>query len=656
MTDICLVLMPYTSILRPSLSLGLFKTQLKSAGLDSSLIYANLWFAEEIGLANYDRLDNSPPSVLWGEWTFSRLAFPDFRPDDSEYLEITTHKEPRWIEILEQTRAKSASFIERVAQSVLELRPRIVGCSSNFQQHCASLALLRRVRQLDPEVITLIGGANCEGPMGVATQRAFPWVDFACSGEADELMPGFCRQLLDKGRSLEAQELPYGIIGPDHPVNGQAPRAAVRDFSHTPFPDYADYFQTLGNSSIAPYIYPSLPVETSRGCWWGEIKHCTFCGFNGKGMVYRSKDPDRVIEEFKALSHQYQVRKFFVVDNILDLSYFDTVLPALENRDEPYSIFYETKANLKREQVQKLAMAGIRKIQPGIESMDDSALGLLQKGNTTVINIGLLKFAQEFGIRVIWNFLFDIPGESREWYTQALAWLPLITHLHPPASAIPIRFDRYSPYHMRPADYGLTLTPRKEYSYIYPLSLKEMEELVYYFEDTHRLASDERPVGNGDRPVAGRKSLFPEHQALRRWVVEWRKLFLSDTPPLLTLFDDNGDSGRIVDSRPCRYEAETHLEGLPYWVYKDCESATTPRALAKRLAKRCGRPVSWDELQPIVEELRERKLLLVHRQKYLSLAVRKPVSQMLPEADSPTGYPDLQRYLRDKSTQWPLVS
>ena len=31
-------------------------------------------------------------------------------------------------------------------------------------------------------------------------------------------------------------------------------------------------------------------VETSRGCWWGERSHCTFCGLNGMGMTYRSKN------------------------------------------------------------------------------------------------------------------------------------------------------------------------------------------------------------------------------------------------------------------------------------------------------------------------------------------------------------------------------
>ena len=41
-----------------------------------------------------------------------------------------------------------------------------------------SLALLRRVKELDPSVVTMLGGANCEAEMGWAAIRAFPWVDF----------------------------------------------------------------------------------------------------------------------------------------------------------------------------------------------------------------------------------------------------------------------------------------------------------------------------------------------------------------------------------------------------------------------------------------------------------------------------------------------
>ena len=68
-----------------------------------------------------------------------------------------------------------------------------------------------------------------------------------------------------------------------------------------PIPDYDDYFEELQGSLYRAAILPGLPVEMSRGCWWGQKSHCTFCGLNGGGMNYRSKAPEQVLEEIDAL-------------------------------------------------------------------------------------------------------------------------------------------------------------------------------------------------------------------------------------------------------------------------------------------------------------------------------------------------------------------
>jgi magnesium-protoporphyrin IX monomethyl ester (oxidative) cyclase len=647
MTDVCLVLMPYAGIERPSLALGLLKACLKQNGIEAAVLYPNLWWAEEIGIYKYKVISDGLSWNFVGEWTFSGAAFPDFQPDHSEYFSIIAHDNKSLRQKLWKIRQQAASFIEQVAKSVLELQPRIVSCSSTFHQHCASLALLRRIRELAPDVITVIGGANCEGAMGLATHQAFPWLDFVCSGEGDELFAKLCRKLLDFGCDLESTDLPYGVIGPSHRrssfVASHAPRASVKDLDRIPIPDYDDYFQTFHSSKIVPYITPALPIETSRGCWWGQKQHCTFCGLNGEGMTYRSKSPNRVVQEFSWLSQRYGLRKFFVVDNILDLRHINSVLPRFAALAEPYTIFYETKANLNRQQVQQLADAGVRWIQPGIESMHDSILKLMKKGNTTLMNVQLLKWAQEFGIQVAWNFLVGLPGESRQWYAEKLEWLPLIVHLQPPEGVRQIRYDRFSPYHERAADYGLTLVPHKAYSYIYPLSPERMYNLAYYFEDSSNLTDEKRPEANGHR----QQGMIPEHQLLQELVTKWHKLFKSEQPPVLRTIDDNGERLKIFDSRPCATDKELILEGLAYQVYVICDQAMTHQELMNALRKNYGLDVSWDEIQPVVDQLRERKILLELNSRLLSLAVREPIAPLLEVAEQPGGYVDIQHYLQD---------
>lgn len=77
-----------------------------------------------------------------------------------------------------------------------------------------------------------------------------------------------------------------------------------------PYPDFDDYFGAYNASPIKKELQPSLVIETSRGCWWGEKYQCTFCGLNGSTLNYRSKTVDNVLDELQYLSAKYGRRRF----------------------------------------------------------------------------------------------------------------------------------------------------------------------------------------------------------------------------------------------------------------------------------------------------------------------------------------------------------
>jgi len=214
--DICLVSMPYAAIERPSIALGLLTAELRAAGIDVQARYACLDFAARAGLHAYDAVLGSKTSLFIGEWTFAAAAFPEMSAVDDDYLGVCAEEiaksrargvDPR--ELLLHLREEAARFVADVADEIVVQRPRIVGCTSTFQQHAASLALLRAVRERDPSIVTTIGGTNCESAMGMATRRAFPWVDFVVSGEADEIIVPFVRDVLANGRDVIP---PPGVI------------------------------------------------------------------------------------------------------------------------------------------------------------------------------------------------------------------------------------------------------------------------------------------------------------------------------------------------------------------------------------------------------------------------------------------------------------
>ncbi|HEX3583099.1 MAG TPA: RiPP maturation radical SAM C-methyltransferase, partial [Thermoanaerobaculia bacterium] len=426
--------MPYAAIERPSIALGLLTAELRAARIETRARYANLEFADRVGLPAYQAVLGSKTALFLGEWTFAAAAFPEMSAIDPEYVAACAAEIGETPELLLRVREQAAQFIADLAASIVAQRPRIVGCTSTFQQHAASLALLREVHRLDPSIVTMIGGTNCELQMGMAARRSFPWIDFVVSGEADDIIVPFVRDVLEHGRDAAT---PRGVINAAIAGRRDAepPRASVWSMDSVPTPDYDDYFAALQASPLREAVTPELVVETSRGCWWGAKSHCTFCGLNGGNMAFRAKSPQRAADDFHTLAARYGVRRFAAVDNIIDMEYLRTMLPLLAGHG--YDIFYETKANLRRHHMETFADAGVRSIQPGIESFHDEILRLLAKGNKAWMNVQLLKWAAELGIVTSWIFLIDVPGERDEWYVEMLTWLPLVMHLEPPSFAVP---------------------------------------------------------------------------------------------------------------------------------------------------------------------------------------------------------------------------
>src|SRR5262249_33304467 len=145
--------------------------------------------------------------------------------------------------------------------------------------------------------------------------------------------------------------------------------------------------------------------------------------------------------------------------------------------------FWEIKANLTHDQVRILRDAGVKSVQPGIESLSDHVLKLMRKGTTAFRNIELLKWCKEYNVKPYWNFLYGFPGENTEDYDSTITLIDTIWHLDPPTGYGPVRIDRFSPYHNDPITFGLiNLRPMAPFTYIYPFDSRRLADIAYYFE------------------------------------------------------------------------------------------------------------------------------------------------------------------------------
>lgn len=219
----------------------------------------------------------------------------------------------------------------------------------------------------------------------------------------------------------------------------------------------------------------------------GEKHHCTFCGLNGSFMQFRSKSPDVFYEEIMDLARRHRVLDMYVVDNILDMGYLNTVLPRIIESGYDLRLHIEIKANMRRAQLRTLADAGMIYVQPGIESLNSRVLDLMDKGVSGCQNVRMLRDGAETGLSVSWNYLHGFPGETAADYEPVIAQLPALEHLDPPVDlSARIAIERFSPYFNRP-ELGFTgLRPEEHYRFTYDLPESELYELAYVFEAPER--------------------------------------------------------------------------------------------------------------------------------------------------------------------------
>jgi ribosomal peptide maturation radical SAM protein 1 len=490
--------MPFAATDRPNLAVGLLQAGLRRVGIEADSKYFNLTFQRFLSPEEYRRLAVTNMTPLAGEWVFSQVFFGD-RFSDWESFEKEVLADPIWgmtqedREIVRRARAVAPQFLRLVFESNDWSRYDLVGFTSTFQQTMASLSLARMIRESYPEVKIALGGANFEDQMGRPYLEHFDFVDFVSTGEADLSFPALCRGLADvKAGRTDSLEVPPGFLHREgNEIRGTASNGgAFVDLDHLPTPDFEDFFRIAAEK-------PSwLTVEASRGCWWGQKAHCTFCGLNGAGMTFRGKSWQRVVEEVDELTERYGTYPLQFADNILSMGYFRDLLPHWAEAGHETPKFFEIKANLRRGQVRQMRASGVTNVQPGIESLADSTLQVMQKGVTGAQNIALLRWCVEEGVHPHWNVIYGFPHEDPEDYRRNEELLPKLTHLPSPEGVGPIRLDRFSPNFDRWREHGFTrVAPLPAYRHVFPFPEETLWQLAYYFDYDHPRRAEAMEVG-----------------------------------------------------------------------------------------------------------------------------------------------------------------
>ncbi|CAD6547999.1 RiPP maturation radical SAM C-methyltransferase [Paraburkholderia sabiae] len=613
---VLLVSPPWTSLNEPSLGLALLSAILKREGIAVRVTHLNLFTLDFLRAQTYGALARI---YALDDFLFSGLLDPEVTPRQlrllrekcAEVVSVGTidHRQHGGIagivaKVLQLRAEVIPAWVDTHVARMVQWCPTLVGFTCMFDQTIASVAIASRLRRAAPGIMTVLGGYAVRAPTGEMLLDAFPWIDAICTGEGEPCIAALARVSVNTEPDLSAVPNLLYRNGAGRPV--ESPQAGRVDMDTVPPPDFDDFYAEVAELSAAHSVDISvdrLPVENSRGCWWGATHHCVFCGIHDDDMAYRARSAESVLHTLDWLSHRYGCNEFRFADYILPHAYYNTLLPRLIERGAPYRLKCELKANIDARRMRLLVDAGFVEVQPGIESFSNRVLTSMDKGVSGVQNVYLLLLARRYGLTLLYNLLYGLPDDDADTLEAIARALPHLAHLDPPSTRGRIQITRYAPLQADPARFGLgELRHEPAYDLIFSGDYLagsgfDLDRYCYIFrlpfEPSPRLAR-----------------IYREIEALcDAWTAEDRRR------PMDLLYECD-EAGRLIVSDSRREPMERHaLSADESRLLLAAETPTTRPALSAML------PMTDDELGVTLRALATRGLIFEDGGKLVSLAL-----------------------------------
>jgi ribosomal peptide maturation radical SAM protein 1 len=506
--NVLLISMPWAPVYEPSLGLAILKGQLTKAGIRARVRHAAPFLLEYFKFDSYEAIGARHG---FNDAMFASVFEPEMAADQISALDWFAHHTYNVAALKYRENVDSSTLVDYVRKArneavpqflndcvalVQEIQPTMVGFTCMFDQCVASLALAKLIKDRLPQSLIVLGGYALEDPVGLQLARCFPFVDAVLEGEGED-------RIVDLARASVDRTLLPGIHGIHYRDAGGAFRSNPRngktvELNDSPDPDYDDFFADLTELRAGHSIEvrtTAIPVESSRGCWWGQVHHCTFCGIDDETMKYRSKSPENVEAMLARMVARYGDCHFRFSDYIMPRSYYKTLLPRLAAEGGKYKLHWEIKANVKADEIALMQQAGIEAVQPGIESFSTPVLRAMDKGVTGIQNVLTIKLLTEHDVLVNYNILYGFPTDRPEWYEELLRNIPLLYHLPPPYSYVPVQMTRYAPLQNDPSRFGIAspLVADRQYEIIFSSEFRKrigfnLDDYAYVFAAPFKFA------------------------------------------------------------------------------------------------------------------------------------------------------------------------
>ena len=351
-------------------------------------------------------------------------------------------------------------YKKHILSSILEFSPNVVGLSiTNTSQIIPGLTLARLIKNQNKEIHITVGGSvftklieNIKKVDGL-----FSIVDSFIVFEGEHALLELVGQLDGKRDFKKVPNLIYrenGVTKINEPFY-------TEDLNKLPTPDFDGFPLTLYHAPASV-----LPVQTSRGCYYGK---CSFCNLHLDHRHFRLRRTELLMEDIWTLSQKYDTPYFFFTDESVPINKLREISQSL--LEKQWNIKWmggvRFENALDGDLLGKMASAGCKKLVFGLESYNQRVLDLMKKGIKTDVVKKTLDNCLNAGISFHLYTIVGFPTETEEEAMETLDFVLQKKYLTSLGfSCLPSLFgmEKDSPITHNPSEYGLRsiMSPRGE--------------------------------------------------------------------------------------------------------------------------------------------------------------------------------------------------
>jgi hypothetical protein len=433
--DFIFISMPYARFISrwfanvPNINLGIMQSYLGEKGKRVKTFHFHLEFLSY--------LDEMPPHVkdnlftlteqfgveyMGLDYIFASLFFEEKYMKSKERFKERLDSLGLSLSDFEELREVARSFVDSCFSRLMPYLQdtRLIGFSCSHYQLSGSLVLCSRIKDTNPDILTVFGGKDCTGAFADDFMREAEFVDFTGTSECEITVESLLDHISNPGNQF------YNVIYRDK--NRKIKRSPTRPnvaINSLPFPEYDFEAFPIRKSEII------LPIEFGRGCPW---KRCSFCPDESYNILCQAKSPERVSSEiayYQSISDD--LRNYFILDSdaLKDRESIIQISRCLESRNLNF-IYAEFRAEkMDRDVLRAVLHFGnwVSHFQIGIETFSDRMLQMMNKGVTVLKNVEVLKSAAELGVPVQFNLFTCFPGMTEVDVKENLRVMDRIMHI-----------------------------------------------------------------------------------------------------------------------------------------------------------------------------------------------------------------------------------